>query len=44
MDADDGSDATRLTDNDEFVFDPSWSPDGEKDSFYQVCEHIHNGF
>ena len=30
MDADDGSDVTRLTDNDAVDIHPSWSPDGEK--------------
>ena len=34
MDADDGSDVTRLTDNNEaFYADPTWSPDGEKIAF-----------
>ena len=34
MDADDGSDVTRLTDNDEIIdWEPSWSPDGEKIAF-----------
>jgi Tol biopolymer transport system component len=34
MDADDGSDVTMLTDNNEaFYADPTWSPDGEKIAF-----------
>jgi Tol biopolymer transport system component len=34
MDADDGSDVIRLTDNDEIIdWEPSWSPDGEKIAF-----------
>jgi Tol biopolymer transport system component len=34
MDADDGDDVTRLTDNDEIIdWEPSWSPDGEKIAF-----------
>ena len=35
MNADDGSDVTRLTDNDadEVSIEPSWSPDGEKIAF-----------
>jgi Tol biopolymer transport system component len=33
MNADDGSGQTRLTNNDEDDFNPSWSPDGEKIAF-----------
>ena len=33
MNADDGSDVTRLTDNDADDIQPSWSPDGEKIAF-----------
>ena len=33
MNADDGSDVTRLTDDDASDHDPSWSPDGEKIAF-----------
>jgi Tol biopolymer transport system component len=33
MNADDGSDVTRLTDNDAFDCCPSWSPDGTKIAF-----------
>src|SRR5215211_2200803 len=33
MNADDGSDVTRLTDDDAFYADPTWSPDGEKIAF-----------
>ena len=34
MDADDGSDVTRLTEDDDvFYADPTWSPDGEKIAF-----------
>ncbi len=33
MNADDGSDVTRLTDDPAFDGQPSWSPDGEKISF-----------
>jgi Tol biopolymer transport system component len=34
MDADDGSDVIRLTDNDEIIdWEPTWSPDGEKIAF-----------
>jgi Tol biopolymer transport system component len=33
MNADDGSDVTRLTDDDAFYADPTWSPDGDKIAF-----------
>ncbi|HEY1248164.1 MAG TPA: hypothetical protein VGE97_04185, partial [Nitrososphaera sp.] len=33
MNADDGSDVTRLTDDEAFYTHPSWSPDGEKIAF-----------
>jgi Tol biopolymer transport system component len=33
MNADDGSDVTRLTDDDAFYTHPGWSPDGEKIAF-----------
>jgi TolB protein len=36
MNADDGSDVTRLTDNDGDDIQPSWSPDGEKIAFNRV--------
>ena len=36
MNADDGSDVTRLTDNDADDIQPSWSPDGEKIAFNRV--------
>ena len=34
----DGTDITRLTDNDAYDLDPSWSPDGKKNSV-----HINHG-
>ena len=35
MNADDGSDVTRLTDEDALDREPSWSPDGEKIALQQ---------
>ena len=36
MNADDGSDVTRLTDDDANHLYPSWSPDGEKIAFRAI--------
>ena len=36
----DGSNVTRLTDNDAGDVDPSWSPDGEKIAFCQLIEIV----
>ena len=36
MNADDGSDVNRLTDDSDFDLSPSWSPDGEKIAFVSL--------
>jgi tricorn protease-like protein len=42
MNADDGSNMTRLTDNDASDFDPTWSPDGEKIAFASFRDGFRN--